>query len=1041
MSLAPLPPPAAGEEPAADAFNLSSWALRHQGLVLLILFLVSVFGILAYGKLAQSEDPPFTFKVMVVRTLWPGATAQQMQLQVTDRLSKKLQEVPGLDFLNSITRPGESLLFVNLKDSTAPADVPDRWYQVRKKVGDISATLPQGVEGPFFNDEFGDVYANMYVLHGDGFTPAQLHDYAEMVRTELLRVPGVGKINYFGDPEQRIYIEISNARLAQLGLSAQQIAAAIDGQNAVADTGLVTTAHDQVYIRPTGQLASEGELANLLLRANGRVVRLGDIAVIHRTYADPPDASMRYRGQPVLGIGVTLAAGGNVIDLGHALKDKTAALQAQLPAGLKLDEVASMPKVVAASVDDFLEAVGEAVLIVLGVSLFSLGLRTGSVVVISIPLVLATTLLGMQVFDIGLNKVSLGTLILALGLLVDDAIIAIEMMAVKLKQGFGMMKAASFAYTSTAFPMLTGTLVTVAGFLPIALAKSDTGEYTRSIFEVAALSLLLSWFAAVVVIPVLGSRILTTGGSGHGDVDEHAMYDTAFYRRLRRVLGWCIDHRWRVLGGTLLLFVLALAAMPLVQQQFFPSSDRTELLVDLTLPESASQAATLTETRRLEAFLAKRAEVDHFIDFVGEGAPRFYLPLDEQLAANNFAQFVVTTRSVKAREQLASALDQELKRNFSTVRPRISRLESGPPVGFPVQFRVSGPDIQQARKLALQVADVMRQNPDTDNVQLDWDEPGERMMRFVVDQNRARALNVSSEDIASFLRMTLGGATVGQLREGDKLIAIAIRAPQGERADPSRVLSLALPTGNGRAIPLSALGHMQNELEYGVIRDRDRQPTITVRADLLHGAQGIDVTRTLDRALAPLRAQLPTAYRIEIGGSVEASAKANASIMAQLPLFVIVVTLLLMIQLQRFSLVLMVALTAPLGLIGVVPALLLFNVPMGFVAMLGMIAMAGIIMRNSVILVDQIEQDIKGGRDRFEAIVGAAVRRFRPILLTAAAAVLALIPLLSSNFFSPMATTLMGGITIATILTLFYLPALYAAWFRVQRSDAERTSS
>jgi multidrug efflux pump len=1024
---------------STDRFNLSTWALRHQGLVILILVLVSVFGILAYGKLSQSEDPPFTFKVMVVRTLWPGATARQVQQQVTDRLSKKLQEVPGLDFINSINRPGESLLFVNLKDTTSPGDVPDRWYQVRKKVADISATLPQGVQGPFFNDEFGDVYATVYVLRGDGYTPAQLHDYADLLRTELLRVPDVGKVTFFGDPEQRIYVEIDNARLARLGLSVQQIAAAIDGQNAIAATGLVTTQDDRVYIRPSGQMQSESELANLLLRANGRIVRLGDIATIHRTYVDPPEAEMRYRRQQVLGIGVTLADGGSVIDLGKALRLKVDTLQARLPAGLKLEEVASMPKVVAASVDDFAEAVGEAVLIVLGVSLFSLGLRTGSVVVISIPLVLAATLLGMEIFGIGLNKVSLGTLILALGLLVDDAIIAIEMMAVKLKQGFGMLKAASFAYTSTAFPMLTGTLVTVAGFLPIALAKSDTGEYTRAIFEVAAISLLISWFAAVVVIPVLGSRILSPADVKSGDVDQHAMYDTPFYRRLRLALGWCIDRKWRVLAGTMLLFVLAIAAMPLVQKQFFPSSDRTELLVDLTLPENASHAATLAQAKRLEAYLSTRPEVDHFIDFVGEGAPRFYLPLDEQLAADNFSQFVVTTRSVEAREKLAEALGVVLHRDFATVRTRISRLENGPPVGFPVQFRVSGPDIQQVRQLSLKVAAIMRQHPDTDNVQLDWDEPGERMMGFVIDQNKARALNVSSEDIASFLRMTLGGYTVGQLREGDKLIGIDIRAPASQRADPSRILDLALPTGNGGSIPLSALGHMRYELEYGVIRDRDRQPTITVHADLLHNAQGIDVTNALNLRLGTLRAQLPTGYRIEIGGSVEASAKANASIMAQLPLFVIVVTLLLMIQLQRFSLVMMVVLTAPLGMIGVVPALLLFRVPLGFVAMLGMIAMAGIIMRNSVILVDQIEQDIRAGHDRFEAIVGAAVRRFRPILLTAAAAVLALIPLLSSNFFSPMATTLMGGITIATILTLFYLPALYAAWFRIGRSSEERT--
>lgn len=1024
------------QDPTPESgFNLSAWAVRHQGLVIFILLLVTLFGVGSYWKLSQSEDPPFTFKVMVVRTLWPGATARQMQLQVTDRLGRKLQEIPGLDFLNSISRPGESLLFVNLKENTVPAQVPDAWYQVRKKVSDMAYSLPAGVQGPFFDDEFGDVYANLYTLQGDGFTPAQLHDYAEQLRTELLRVPDVGKVSLFGDPEQQIRLEIDNNRLARLGVSLQQIAEAINGQNAVAATGLVTTSNDRVFIRPSGQLQSEAQLSALLLRVNGKVIRLGDIAKIQRGYADPPGAEMRYQQQPVLGIGVSLAPGGNVIDLGKGLTLKVQQLQAQLPAGLKLVEVSSMPKVVAGSVDEFAEAVGEAVVIVLAVSLFSLGLRTGSVVVITIPLVLAATVLCMNFFGIGLNKVSLGTLILALGLLVDDAIIAIEMMAVKLKQGFGRVQAAAFAYTSTAFPMLTGTLVTVAGFLPIALAQSDTGEYTRSIFEVSAISLLISWLAAVVVIPVLGYRLLPepVGKPAHG---EHQIYDTPFYLRLRGWVGWCVEHKTKVLLATILAFVLALAALPLVQKQFFPSSDRPELLIDLTLPENASHQATLAEVQKLEGYLARRPEVDHSINFVGEGAPRFYLPLDQQLAADNFAQFVVTCKSVEDREKLARYLDALLPVRFSTVRTRTSRLETGPPVGFPLQFRVTGPDISTARQQALKVAEVMRQHPDSRNVQLDWDEPAERSMRFEVDQNKARALNVSSSDIANFLQMSLSGYTVGQLREGDKLVSIQVRAPAGQRADPSRIIHLSLPTGSGRSIPLSALGSMHYGLEYGVIRERNRQPAITVRADLRQGASSIDVTHALDQRLSTLRSQLPAGYRIEIGGAVEASAKADASIMAQMPLLATVILLLLMIQLQRFSLVMIVLLTAPLGLIGVIPALLLFNVPFGFVAMLGIIAMAGIIMRNSVILVDQIEQDIASGQDRFNAVVGAAVRRFRPIVLTAAAAVLALIPLLRSNFFSPMATALMGGITIATILTLFYLPALYAAWFRVKPSES-----
>jgi len=1033
----PLPENTPPQKASQSGFNLSAWAVHHQGLVIFVLLLVTLFGLGSYGKLSQSEDPPFTFKVMVVRTLWPGATTRQVQQQVTDRIGRKLQEIPGLDFLNSITRPGESLLFVNLKESTDPSKVPDAWYQVRKKVSDIAYTLPDGVQGPFFDDEFGDVYANLYTLQGDGFTPAQLHDYGEQLRTELLRVPNVGKVTFFGDPEQQIHLEIDNNRLARLGVSLQQITQAINGQNAMAAAGVVTTADDRVFIRPNGQFKSEAQLSALLLRVNGKVIRLGDIAKVRRGYADPAGAEMRYQQQPVLGIGVSLAPGGNVIDLGKGLNLKVAALQAQLPAGLKLVEVSSMPKVVAKSVDDFAEAVGEAVVIVLAVSLFSLGLRTGTVVVITIPLVLAATVLCMNLFSIGLNKVSLGTLILALGLLVDDAIIAIEMMSVKLKQGFDRLEAAAFAYTSTAFPMLTGTLVTVAGFLPIALAQSDTGEYTRAIFEVSAISLLISWLAAVTVIPVLGYRMLPTP-IRQPDDDEHAIYNTPFYLRLRGWIGWCVDHKGNVLLATLLGFVLTLACTPLVQQQFFPSSDRTELLIDLTLPESASHQATLAQVRKLEGYLAKRSEVDHSVNFVGEGAPRFYLPLDQQLASDNFAQFIVTCKSVEDREKLATYLDTLLPSQFSTVRTRISRLETGPPVGFPVQFRVIGPDITVVRQLALKVAEVMRSNPDTDNVQLDWDEPAERSMRFEIDQNKARALNVSSQDIANFLQMTLSGYTVGQLREGDKLISIDVRAPAGQRVDPAQIVRLSLPTGSGRTIPLAALGTMRYGLEYGVVRERNRQPTITVRSDLRQGAQSIDVTGVLDKRLSSMRSQLPSGYHIEIGGAVEASAKANASIMAQLPLLVTAVLILLMIQLQRFSLVMIVVLTAPLGLIGVIPALLLFNVPLGFVALLGIIAMAGIIMRNSVILVDQIEQDIASGRDSYEAVIGAAVRRFRPIVLTASAAVLALIPLLTSNFFSPMATALMGGITIATILTLFYLPALYAIWYRVKRNPATK---
>ncbi|GLQ49236.1 efflux RND transporter permease subunit [Dyella flava] len=1045
-----------------ERFNLSAWTLRHQSLVFFLMGMIALFGLLSYKNLSQSEDPPFTFKVMVIQTFWPGASAKEVQEEVTDRISRKLQETPAIDFLRSYSRPGESLIFFNIKDSAPASIVPETWYQVRKKVGDIAAQLPQGVQGPFFNDEFGDVYTNIYALEGDGYTPAQLHDYADQLRAELLHVPGVAKVDYFGDQNQHIYIDIPNVQLAKLGISPQQIGQAINEQNAVTSTGVLTTPDDRIFVRPSGQYDDMNALADTLLHINGKSIRLGDLASLRRGYDDPPSQVMRFMGQQVLGIGITMQPGGDVIQLGKALDQETSTLQKRLPAGLKLSEVTSMPRAVSRSVDDFLESVAEAVAIVLLVSLLSLGFRTGMVVVISIPFVLAATALCMDIFGIGLHKVSLGTLVLALGLLVDDAIIAVEMMSVKLEQGWGRVRAAAFAYTSTAFPMLTGTLVTVSGFLPIALAKSGTGEYTRSIFEVSAIALLVSWLAAVIVIPLLGyhmlpehheqakpgqewwSRFLPQGWREaraakaapvvHNG-DDIEIYDTAFYRRFRGWLDFCLRNRWLVLASTVVLFVIALAGFGLVPKQFFPSSDRPELLVDLRLPEGASFAATLRETKRFEAAIQGRKEIASYVSFVGSGAPRFYLPLDQQLAQPNFAQFVITAKDVKQREQLATYLDGELKRDFTAVRSRVSRLENGPPVGFPVQFRVDGDDIATVRGIAEQVAAVMRANPDTTNVQFDWDEPAERSVRFEVDQIKARQLGISSQDIANFLAMTLSGTTVTQYRERDKLIAVDLRSTTGDRVHPDQIERLAIPSPNGTAIPLAQLGHVTYGLEYGVIWERDRQPSITVQSDTRQGAQGLDVTNAIDAKLADIRSHLPVGYRIEVGGSVEQNEKAQSSINAQMPLMVIAVLTLLMIQLQSIGRTFMVVLTAPLGLIGVIAALLLFHEPFGFVAMLGTIAMFGIIMRNSVILVDQIEQDIRAGHPRWEAIIGATVRRFRPITLTAAAAVLALIPLLRSNFFGPMATALMGGITVATVLTLFYLPALYAAWFRVRADE------
>ena len=1032
-----------------NGFNLSEWALRQRSLVVYLMVITALLGLFGYLHLGRSEDPPFTFKVMVIQTNWPGATTRQVQEQVSDRIARKLQETPNVDFVTSYSRPGESVVLFSIKDSAPTAAVPDTWYQVRKKIGDIAAQLPQGIQGPFFNDEFGDVYTNIYALAGDGSGFAELRDYADTIRAELLRVPGVGKVDYFGDQEQRITIGIDNARLATLGITPAQLGGAIAAQNAVAAAGLITTAEDRIFVRPSGQFGDIDSLRDTSLRINGKLFRLGDLADVQRGYVDPPIEQVRYMGRPVLAIGVTMQAGGNVVELGQALQQATSRIRASLPAGLALDEYSSMPAAVTHSLDDFLEAVAEAVLIVLLVSLASLGFRTGMVVAITIPFVLAATALGMWWFGIGLHKVSLGTLILALGLLVDDAIIAIEMMAVKLEEGWDRVRAASFAYTSTAFPMLTGTLITVAGFLPIALAKSGTGEYTRSIFQVSAIALIASWVAAVVVIPVLGYALLPeahhppsrftlwlrTRVLRRRSAPTHAAdpYDSAFYLRFGRFVAWCVDHRWRVIGATLALWIVSIGAFALVPQQFFPSSDRTELLVDLRLGEGASLSATLATTERMERELAANKDVDHYVSYVGAGAPRFYLPLDQQLPRSNFAQVVVTARDVAARKRLATFVENALKERFPDISGRVSALENGPPVGFPVQFRVSGDEIAKVRTIAEDVERTMRADPGTANVQFDWDEPSTRSIHLEIDQDKARVLGLTSRDVADAVNLALSGQAVTQYRERDKLIEVDLRWPQAQRISAERLGDLAIATPAGAPVPLTQLARIDYRMDYGVIWERDRQPTITVRSETAAGHLGIDVTHSVDARLAGLRAKLPIGYRIEVGGSVENSAKAQASINAQMPLMVLVVLTLLMLQLRSFSRTLMVVLTAPLGLIGVVASLLLFRQPFGFVAMLGTIAMFGIIMRNSVILIDQIEQDIGSGHHAYEAIQRAVVRRFRPITLTAAAAVLALIPLLRSNFFGPMATALMGGITVATVLTLLYLPALYAIWFRVRR--------
>lgn len=1020
-------------------FNLSAWALRNRQIVLFLMILLAGVGALSYTKLGQSEDPPFTFKAMVIRTLWPGATAEEVARQVTERIEKKLMETGEYEKIVSFSRPGESQVTFMARDALHSADIPTLWYQIRKKVADIRHTLPPEVQGPFFNDEFGTTFGNIYALTGPGFDYAVLKDYADRIQIQLQRVKDVGKVELIGLQDEKIWIELSNVKLATLGIPLQAVQQALQEQNAVSTAGFFETPSERVQLRVSGRFDSVEQIRQLPLRVGERTFRLGDVARVYRGYNDPPAPRMRFMGEDAIGLAVSMKDGGDILTLGKALETEFERLARGLPAGLSLRKVSDQPAAVKAGVGEFVQVLCEALVIVLLVSFFSLGVRTGLVVALAIPLVLAMTFAAMYYFGIGLHKISLGALVLALGLLVDDAIIAVEMMAIKMEQGFDRLKAASYAWTSTAFPMLTGTLITAAGFLPIATAASSTGEYTRSIFQVVTIALLTSWVAAVLFVPYLGERLLpdlakrhaARHGNGGAAPDPYA---TPFYQRVRRVVAWCVRRRKTVIVLTIAAFLGSVFLFRFVPQQFFPASGRPELMVDLKLAEGASLVNTGEKVRQLEQLLKQQQGIVNYVAYVGSGSPRFYLPLDQQLPAASFAQFVVLADSMQAREDLRSWLISTVEQQFPDLRARVTRLENGPPVGYPVQFRVTGEHIEQARALAREVAEKVRENPHVVNVHLDWEEPSKAV--FVeIDQDRARALGVSTRQLSSFLQSSLTGTAVSQYREDDELIEILLRGTSQERNDLSQLASLSLPTDNGRSVALSQVATLTYGFEEGIIWHRDRLPTVTVRADIYDKVQPATVVKQVQPTLQGIRAKLPDGYLLEGGGTVEDAERGQKSVNAGMPLFIVVVLSLLMIQLRSFSRTVMVFLTAPLGLIGVTLFLLVFNQPFGFVAMLGTIALAGMIMRNSVILVDQIEQDIASGLGRWQAIVEATVRRFRPIVLTALAAVLAMIPLSRSVFYGPMAVAIMGGLIVATALTLLFLPALYAAWFKVRERD------
>ena len=1038
-------------------FNLSEWALNNKSIVLYFMLLLGIIGAISYSKLSQSEDPPFTFKVMVVKTYWPGATAKEVSTLVTDRIEKELMTTGQYEKIMAYSRPGESMVTFFAKDSLKSAQIPDVWYNVRKKVNDIRTELPSGVQGPFFNDEFGDTFGNIYVLTGKDFDYALLKEYADRLQLQLQRVKDVSKVELVGLQDQKIWIEISNTKAVQLGIPLSAIQEALQKQNSMASAGFFETGTDRIQIRVSGHLQSVDEIKKTPLLVGNKTIQLGDVADVYRGFSQPAQPRMRFMGENGIGLAVSMRKGGDIIALGKNLETEFAQLQKTLPLGMKLQKVSDQPVAVQRSIHEFVKVLAEAVIIVLLVSFFSLGFRTGLVVAFSIPLVLAMTFAGMNVFDVGLHKISLGALILALGLLVDDAIIAVEMMAIKMEQGYSRIKAAGFAWKTTAFPMLTGTLITAAGFLPIATAQSSTGEYTRSIFQVVTIALLVSWVAAVLFVPYLGEKLLPDfTKTGHQapwyvrlwarltkkpqpqtiEISQDHHYDpyqSSFYLRFRKMVEFCVTYRKTVIATTVGIFVLSVLMFKMVPQQFFPPSNRTEILVDLKLEEGASLTATEQAVKKVEQFLSKQKGIDNYVAYVGTGSPRFYLPLDQQLPQASFAQFVVLATSLDDRDEIRRSLETQIKQLLPQVRTRVSLLENGPPVGYPLQYRVSGEDLNLVRKEAQQVAKVISENPNTTNVHLDWGEPS-KIIAIQIDQDRARQMGVSSVDLANFLNASITGSAIEQYREKRELIEIRLRGDQAERVEVASLASLAVPTANGTTVPLAQIAKIEYKFEDGLIWHRNRLPTITVRADIRTKLQPATVVGELAESMDKLRAELPSGYLIEVGGTVEESARGQSSVNAGMPLFLAVVMTLLMIQLKSLSRATIVFLTAPLGLIGVVLFLLLFNKPFGFVAMLGTIALSGMIMRNSLILIDQIEQDRQAGHPTWEAIIDATVRRFRPIILTALAAVLAMIPLSRSIFFGPMAVAIMGGLIVATMLTLFFLPALYAAWFKVKKT-------
>ncbi len=1012
------------------SFNLTEWALNHRAVVLFLILVIAIGGVLGFTQLGQLEDPNFSVPSMTAMVIWPGATAQQVQDQVLNRMEKKFEQLDHFEKVKTYARQGYGAMLITVVGGTSSADQQEAWYQARKKFSDIKLELPEGVIGPLFNDEFGDVTGLLYAVEGDGVSLAELSDVSEDIKRRLLKVPMVKKIDIYGKQAKKVYVEFSHQRLAALGITPLAIAESLRNQNSVLAAGSIDTSGDRVLVRVSGQFANLDDIRNVPIAAGGRLIKLGDFTTIARGYEDPPTYTVRHNGQQVLMLGITMTNDGNIVDLGKGIESAVAQLQTELPYGVELERVADQPTVVTDSIWEFERALLEALAIVLAVCLVSLGWRTGIVVGLAVPIVLGVVAMVMLAMGWNLERVSLGSLIIALGLLVDDGIIAVEMMIVKMEEGWDRLKAAAYSYSATAMPRLTGALITTAAFMPVGFSKSTTGEYAGGIFWIVGIAVLFSWIVSGIITPYLAVKMLPKDfGQHHHGGDP---YGTPFYRGLRGWIDRAIEWRWLIIGITVAALAASIYGSRFVPQQFFPNSSRPELVVELRLKEGASFAATTEQVKKMESILAKDEDIRFFTAYTGAGQPRFYLSLDPELPNPGYAVFVVMTKDTEARERVRSRLMASVNEEFPEVWVRVTRLELGPPVGFPVQFRVVGPDTQKVREIAREVEAAVASSPKVRDVQLDWNDPV-RVLRVDLDQDKARALGLAPADVAFVTQTVMNGATMSQLREREDLTDIVARAVPSERLDVDTLKDVNLYTREGTVVPLSQVARVRYEIEEPVLWRRNRDMAITVRADVKDGEQGVSVTQEIRPLLKDIEAKLPFGYRIDVGGAVEESDKANRALAAVAPVMLVTILTILMLQLQSFSLMTMVLLTAPLGFIGVVAALLLFQAPLGFVAILGITALSGMIMRNSVILVDQVQAEMAEGRDPWNAVLEAAVHRTRPVALAAMATALAMIPLTRSIFWGPMAIAMMGGLIVATILTIFFVPALYAAWFRVKR--------